>query len=97
MHACMQVEQVEAIAEAVPPHFKLDLDANATWQNAANAVPIMSKLKESKGWCDINVAEGLMRTASLPSTVLDLKLSCHVCQCQSGQSGQAVSLINRML
>jgi L-alanine-DL-glutamate epimerase-like enolase superfamily enzyme len=25
-------EQVEAIAAAVPPHFKLDLDANATWQ-----------------------------------------------------------------
>ena len=24
--------QVEAIADAVPPHFKLDLDANATWQ-----------------------------------------------------------------
>ena len=51
------VEQVEAIAAAVPPHFKLDLDANATWQNSANAIPIMSKLKASKGWANVAVFE----------------------------------------
>jgi len=38
--------QVDAIAEVVPPHFKLDLDANGTWQNAAAAVPLMKKLEE---------------------------------------------------
>jgi L-alanine-DL-glutamate epimerase-like enolase superfamily enzyme len=39
------VAQVEAIARVVPPHFKLDLDPNATWQNAAAAIPIIKKLE----------------------------------------------------
>ncbi len=38
--------QVEAISRVVPPHFKLDLDPNATWQNAAAAVPIIKKLEQ---------------------------------------------------
>ena len=29
----------------MPPHFKLDLDANGTWQNAAAAIPIIKKLE----------------------------------------------------
>ncbi len=37
--------QVDAIAQVVPSHFKLDLDANATWQNAAAAIPIIKKLE----------------------------------------------------
>jgi len=40
------VAQVEAVTRAVPPHFKLDLDANGTWQNAAAAIPIIAKLEE---------------------------------------------------
>ena len=40
------VEQVDAIAQVVPPHFKLDLDANGTWQNAAAAIPIIKKLEK---------------------------------------------------
>ena len=40
------VAQVDAIAHVVPPHFKLDLDANATWQNAAAAIPIIKKLEK---------------------------------------------------
>ena len=28
------------------PHFKLDLDANSTWQNAAAAIPIIKKLEK---------------------------------------------------
>ncbi|MBI4553066.1 MAG: enolase [Candidatus Latescibacteria bacterium] len=36
--------QVEAIKWVVPPHFKLDLDANGTMQNAAAAMPIMQRL-----------------------------------------------------
>jgi L-alanine-DL-glutamate epimerase-like enolase superfamily enzyme len=51
------VEQVEAIADVVPPHFKLDLDPNATWQNAANAVPLISKLKACRGWGNVAVFE----------------------------------------
>ena len=39
------VAQVDAISKVVPPHFKLDLDPNATWQNAATAVPIIKKLE----------------------------------------------------
>ena len=39
------VAQVDAIAQVVPPHFKLDLDANGTWQNAAAAIPIIKKLE----------------------------------------------------
>lgn len=39
------VAQVDAIAAVVPPHFKLDLDANQTWQNAATAIPIIKKLE----------------------------------------------------
>ena len=40
------VAQVDAIAQVVPPHFKLDLDANSTWQNAAAAIPIIKKLEK---------------------------------------------------
>jgi L-alanine-DL-glutamate epimerase-like enolase superfamily enzyme len=40
------VAQVDAISKVVPPHFKLDLDANATWQNAAAAIPIVKKLEK---------------------------------------------------
>ncbi len=39
------VAQVEAISKVVPPHFKLDLDPNATWQNAASAIPIIGRLE----------------------------------------------------
>ena len=39
------VAQVEAITRVVPPYFKLDLDANSTWQNAASAIPIIKKLE----------------------------------------------------
>lgn len=39
------VAQVEAVTRVVPPHFKLDLDANSTWQNAASAIPIIKKLE----------------------------------------------------
>ena len=51
------VEQVEAIADAVPPSFKLDLDANATWQNAPNAMAVMSKLRDCRGWGNVAVFE----------------------------------------
>ena len=40
------VAQVDAIAKVVPPHFKLDLDPNQTWQNAASAIPIIKKLEK---------------------------------------------------
>ena len=39
------VAQVDAICKAVPPHFHLDLDPNGSWENAANAVPIMKRLE----------------------------------------------------
>ncbi|MFH1567588.1 MAG: mandelate racemase/muconate lactonizing enzyme family protein [Gemmatimonadota bacterium] len=39
------VAQVRAIAGVVPPHFKLDLDPNGTFQNAAAAIPIIKKLE----------------------------------------------------
>ena len=39
------VAQVDAIAKVVPSYFKLDLDANSTWQNAATAIPIIKKLE----------------------------------------------------
>ena len=39
------VAQIDAICKVVPPHFKLDLDPNATWQNAATAIPIIEKLE----------------------------------------------------
>ena len=39
------VAQIEAISRKVLPHFKLDLDANSTWQNAASAIPIIKKLE----------------------------------------------------
>jgi L-alanine-DL-glutamate epimerase-like enolase superfamily enzyme len=39
------VAQVDAISSVVPAYFKLDLDANATWQNAASAIPIIKKLE----------------------------------------------------
>lgn len=38
--------QVDAIATGIPSSFKLDLDANATMQNAAAAMPIMQKLAQ---------------------------------------------------
>lgn len=38
--------QVDAISTVVPAHFKLDLDANGTMQNAAAAMPIMQKLAQ---------------------------------------------------
>jgi L-alanine-DL-glutamate epimerase-like enolase superfamily enzyme len=38
--------QVEAMASVVPSYFKLDLDANATMQNAAAAMPIMRRLEQ---------------------------------------------------
>jgi L-alanine-DL-glutamate epimerase-like enolase superfamily enzyme len=40
------VAQVDAVSKVVPPHFKLDLDANGTWQNAASAIPIIKKLEQ---------------------------------------------------
>jgi L-alanine-DL-glutamate epimerase-like enolase superfamily enzyme len=40
------VAQVQAVLRVVPPHFKLDLDANSTMQNAAAAMPIMRRLEE---------------------------------------------------
>jgi L-alanine-DL-glutamate epimerase-like enolase superfamily enzyme len=39
------VAQVDAISKVVPAHFKLDLDANQTWQNAATAIPVIKKLE----------------------------------------------------
>ena len=51
------VEQVTAISEVVPPSFKLDLDANATWQNFASAVTVIEKLKQCPGWKNIAVFE----------------------------------------
>jgi L-alanine-DL-glutamate epimerase-like enolase superfamily enzyme len=39
------VEQVGAIDRVVPDGFKLDLDANGTFQNAAAAIPIIKKLE----------------------------------------------------
>ncbi|MBM3261885.1 MAG: enolase [candidate division Zixibacteria bacterium] len=38
--------QVEAMAAVTPSYFKLDLDANATMQNAAAAMPIMRRLEQ---------------------------------------------------
>jgi L-alanine-DL-glutamate epimerase-like enolase superfamily enzyme len=38
-------EQVDAINNVVPPHFKLDLDPNGTFQTAASAIPIIKKLE----------------------------------------------------
>jgi L-alanine-DL-glutamate epimerase-like enolase superfamily enzyme len=40
------IAQVEAIGKVVPPHFRLDSDANATMQNAAAAIPIMKRLAD---------------------------------------------------
>ena len=39
------VAQVAAVDKVVPRHFKLDLDANGTWQNAASAIPVIKKLE----------------------------------------------------
>ncbi|MYF91986.1 MAG: enolase, partial [Gemmatimonadetes bacterium] len=41
LHACIQ-----AIVEAVPPQFKLDLDFNGTLANAASAVEFLSTLEQ---------------------------------------------------
>ena len=40
------VAQVEAIIDVVPPHFKLDLDPNGSFQNAAAAIPIIKRLEQ---------------------------------------------------
>ena len=40
------VSQIGAISKVVPDHFKLDLDPNGTWQNAASAIPIIKKLEQ---------------------------------------------------
>jgi L-alanine-DL-glutamate epimerase-like enolase superfamily enzyme len=40
------VAQIDAISRVVPPHFRLDLDPNATWQNAEAAIPIIKKLEK---------------------------------------------------
>ena len=40
------VAQVDAVSKVVPASFKLDLDANGTWQNAAAAIPIIKKLEK---------------------------------------------------
>lgn len=40
------VAQVEAIGKVVPPHFRLDSDANSTMQNAATAIPIIKHLEK---------------------------------------------------
>ena len=42
------VAQVDAISKVVPPHFHLDLDPNGSWENAANAVPLMKRLEQNK-------------------------------------------------
>ena len=39
------VAQIEAISKVVPPHFKLDLDPNGTWRDAASAIPVIEKLE----------------------------------------------------
>lgn len=39
------VAQVEAIVQVVPSHFKLDLDPNGSFQNAAAAIPLMKRLE----------------------------------------------------
>ncbi len=36
--------QVEAVSAATPPYFKLDLDPNGSLQNAATAVPVLTRL-----------------------------------------------------
>ncbi len=41
------VAQVEAISKVVPPHFHLDLDPNGSWENAANAIPLMKRLEQN--------------------------------------------------
>lgn len=40
------VEQIETVSRVVPPHFKFDLDANGSMQNAAAAMPIMQRLEQ---------------------------------------------------
>jgi L-alanine-DL-glutamate epimerase-like enolase superfamily enzyme len=39
------VAQIDAVTQATFPHFRLDLDANGTWQNAASAIPIIKRLE----------------------------------------------------
>lgn len=39
--------QVAALSEAVPPHFKLDVDFNSFLLNAGNALPILRALQEN--------------------------------------------------
>ncbi len=36
--------QLEAVSAVTPPHFKLDLDPNASLQNSATAVPVLTRL-----------------------------------------------------
>ena len=38
--------QVEALAQVVPPDFKLDLDPNSSFRNAETAIPVMKKLEK---------------------------------------------------
>ena len=40
------IEQMKAVEAAVPPHFRVDLDANGTLHNAAAAVPVLRQLEE---------------------------------------------------
>ena len=40
------VAQVEAVAKAVPAHFKLDLDANGSLRDAASAMPVLRRLEQ---------------------------------------------------
>ncbi len=39
------VAQVDAVSKVVPPHFHLDLDPNGSWENTANAIPIIKRLE----------------------------------------------------
>ncbi|MCS7223634.1 MAG: enolase [Armatimonadetes bacterium] len=39
-------EQVKAISEVTPPHFRLDLDFNAFLLNSSNALPILDELED---------------------------------------------------
>ena len=40
------IGQVEAVSRVVSPDFHLDLDPNGSWQNAANAIPLMKRLEQ---------------------------------------------------
>lgn len=40
------ISQVEAVTAATPAHFKLDIDANGSLQNAAAAIPVLRRLEQ---------------------------------------------------